>query len=74
MDIINLRVDYKLNCKYVIPSVITHREIPLEDSIHELDKPYPFANNTLLRNWQGGSTRSLRGNQIERWVYERCIP
>ena len=40
MDIIDARVKYKPNSRYLIPSIITHREILSEDFIHELGKVY----------------------------------
>ena len=40
MRYLDSRVNYTPEYRHVIPSIITHREIPLEDSIHELGKVY----------------------------------
>lgn len=41
MRYLDSRVSYKPKYRYVTPSIITHLEIPSEDSIHELGKQYP---------------------------------
>ncbi len=40
MRYLGSRVSYKPKYRYVIRSIITHREISSEDSIHEVSKPY----------------------------------
>ena len=77
MVIIHASVKYKPKYRYLIPLLITHREIPLEDVIHELDKPYPSihpsihpsTNSTLLRNWQGSCAEVYRGCCAECCAY-----